>query len=112
MPGVTDGLLPGGGILVNSSLDADTLSTQTGIEVLTLPADSLSQEYLGRPVPNTALLAAFITLTELLPVDALLKALAHRFSGNLLQNNTRLVRDVVQKMPAGQWKEIANAPSA
>lgn len=112
VPGVTDGLLTGGGILVNSSLDADTLSQQTGIELLTLPADSLSHEYLGNPVPNTALLAAFLSLTELLPVDALLKALAHRFSGKLLENNSRLVRDVANMMPMGQWKEIANASGA
>lgn len=112
VPGVTDGLLSGGGILVNSSLDADTLSQQTGIELLTLPADSLSQDYLGHPVPNTALLAAFLSLTELLPVDALLKALAHRFTGNLLENNSRLVRDVANMMPMGQWKEIANASGA
>lgn len=112
VPGVTDGLLAGGGILVNSSLDSETLSQQTGIQLLTLPADSLSQDYLGHPVPNTALLAAFLSLTELLPVDALLKALAHRFKGKLLENNSRLVSDVVNMMPMGQWKEIANAPGA
>ena len=112
VPGVTDGLLPGGGILVNSGLDSATLSQQSGIDLLTLPADKLSQDYLGNPVPNTALLAAFLSLTELLPVDALLKALAHRFTGNMLENNSRLVRDVVSMMPSGQWKEIANASGA
>lgn len=110
VPGVTDGLVPGGGILVNSSLDSETLSEQAGFNLITFPADSLSQQYLGHPLPNTALLAAFITLTELLPLEALIKALAHRFSGSLLDNNYRLIRDVVKMVPGSQWKDIAYAP--
>ena len=112
VPGVTEGLLTGGGILVNSNLDSETLSQQTGINLITLPADSLSQKYLKRPVPNTALLAAFLSLTELLPLEALVKALSHRFAGSLLEDNIRLVRNVAQMIPAGQWKEIGNAASA
>ncbi len=112
VPGVTEGLLTGGGILVNSNLDSETLSQQTGINLITLPADSLSQKYLKRPVPNTALLAAFLSLTELLPLEALVKALSHRFAGSLLEDNIRLVRNVAQMIPAGQWKEIGNAAGA
>jgi pyruvate ferredoxin oxidoreductase gamma subunit len=71
VPGVLDGLRPGGGILVNTSLDAATLGEQLGHEVVTLPATQLEKTHLGRPVPNTALLAAFLALTEMLPMTAL-----------------------------------------
>lgn len=109
VPGIIDGLLPGGGILVNSNLDSKTLSEQTGMEPFSLPATYMAQEYLGRPLPNTALLAAFLSLTGLLPIEALLKAMTQRFSGTLLENNLRLVREVARITPAGQWKGLANA---
>lgn len=108
-PGVTDGLVAGGGILVNSGLDSDSLSEQSGFNLTTFPADRISQEYLGHPLPNTALLAAFLALTQLLPIDALLKALNYKFTGTLLENNTRLIKDIFNMVPSAKWMDIANA---
>ena len=68
-------------------------------------------EYLGKPVPNTALLAALVTLTEIVPLRALEKALALRFSGETLERNVRLVRKAAQIVPAGLWKETVDARS-
>jgi pyruvate ferredoxin oxidoreductase gamma subunit len=110
VPGVLDGLRTGGGILVNSTIDSDTLSARIGQPLVTLPADSLSSEYLGKPLPNTALLAAFLSLTGILPMESLVKALAHRFSGSLLENNVRLIQDIAHRVPADLWKESAHAP--
>jgi pyruvate ferredoxin oxidoreductase gamma subunit len=112
VPGVTDGLLPGGGILVNSSLDSQELGAQTGLDLVTLPAGSLAKEYLGRPVPNTALLAAFLALTELLPQEALITAIAHRFHGEILDRNIALIQHAAGLVPQGLWKETAHAASA
>lgn len=112
VPGVLDGIAPGGGVLVNSTLGDDALSTQLGRPVVALPATSLAMEYLKRPVPNTALLAAFLALTELLPVSALVHALGHKFTGDILEKNTRLVEAVAQRVAAGAWKEAAHASGA
>jgi pyruvate ferredoxin oxidoreductase gamma subunit len=112
VPGVMDGLLPGGGILVNSSLNSEALSAQTGHELITLSASALANEYLGRPVPNTALLAAFLVLTDLMPVEALTKALAHRFKGDILERNITLIHKAAGMVPQGLWKETTHATSA
>jgi pyruvate ferredoxin oxidoreductase gamma subunit len=112
VPGVLDGLRPGGGILVNTSLDAAVVSEQLGCAVVTLSATRLANTHLGRPVPNTALLSAFLTLTQILPMDALTKALGQKFRGDILERNLRLIEAASQQMPAGLWKEIAHAPGA
>lgn len=112
VPGVLDGLRPGGGVLVNTSIDADTISAQLGHAVMTLPATQLAKTHLGKPVPNTALLSAFLTLTQILPMDSLIKALEQKFKGDILERNLRLIETAAQLMPAGLWKEMAHAPSA
>jgi len=111
-PGVLDGLRPGGGILVNTSLDAATLSEQLGHAVVTLPATQLAMAQLGKPVPNTALLSAFLTLTQMLPMTSLTKALGQKFKGDILERNLSLIETASQQVPAGRWKEMAHASGA
>lgn len=110
--GVLDGLCAGGGILVNSNKPSATLSAEHGREMLGLPAAALASEVLGRPVPNTALLAAFLSLTDLLPQEALVKALAERFTGKVLQKNTELIERAAAMVTPGLWKEAPHAASA
>lgn len=112
VPGVLDGLRPGGGILVNTSHDASSVGEQLGRAVVTLPATQLAKTHLGRPVPNTALLSAFLTLTQILPMDALTRALQQKFRGDILERNLRLIEAASQQVTAGQWKERAHAAGA
>lgn len=112
VPGVLEGLQPGGGILVNTSLDAATLGEQVGRAVVVLPATQLAKTYLGKPVPNTALLSAFLALTQMLPMEALARALGQKFKGEILERNLRLIEAAAQQVPAGLWKETAHAPGA
>ena len=112
VPGVTDGLRPGGGILINSSRGSDEVSDQLSGNVIALSASALAKQLLGRPVPNTALLAGFLALTGLLPLDSLIKALGHRFKGEVLERNTRLIHEAAAQVPAGRWKEGFHAASA
>lgn len=112
VPGVTDGLVAGGGILVNSAGSSEALSAQLGRNAVAMNAGALAREYIGRPVPNTALLAGFLALTELLPLEALTKALAARFKGEVLERNTQLVEAAAAQVPAAQWREVGDATSA
>jgi pyruvate ferredoxin oxidoreductase gamma subunit len=114
IPGVTDGLLPGGKILVNSSLSSTELSKKLGKTAIALPATALAKHFLGRPVPNTALLAAFFSLTEILSQESLSQVLKKRFKDRVLKNNLNLIQEAAQKVPAGLWKEseVSYAPSA
>jgi pyruvate ferredoxin oxidoreductase gamma subunit len=106
-PGTIEGLVKGGGILVNSIKPQAGLAI--GANLVAIPASRLATEILGRPIPNTALLAAFLTLTELLPLEALDKAMALRFRAETLERNLRLVREAAASVAAGAWKEIAHA---
>lgn len=113
VPGVLDGILPGGGILINSSRPAESFGAREDLELVTLPATGLAKEYLGRPVPNTALLAGFLSLTELFPTDALIKVLGAKFRGEVLDKNAELIREAAKRVPAAHWKkETAHAQSA
>lgn len=112
VPGVLDGLAPGGRVLINSSRDSEVISQEFGVPMTALPATRLAQEHLGRPVPNTALLAAFLTLTDALPVEALIKALGDRFTGKVLEKNTNLINAAAAQVAVGSWKEQLHAASA
>ena len=100
------------GVLINSNQPSAELSNHLGQEVVALPATGLATEVLGRPVPNTALLAAFLTLTGLLPHKALVKALSARFKGDVLERNARLVEQAASRVPADIWKEVHYAARA
>lgn len=107
VPDIATGLKPHGAILVNSRRQLPW--AVSGQSIYTLPATQLALKYLGRPVPNTALLAAFIQLTQLLPLSALEGALTHRFEGKLLEANRQLVASVANMIPPGRWEGAKNA---
>ncbi len=110
--GLTAGLKPGGGILINSQLSPEEAKEQYGQEMITLPATQMAVDLVGRPMPNVALLAAFLSLTDLLPQKALAKALGGRFKGDVLERNLKLAKLAASQVPAGLWKEKAYAASA
>ena len=90
------GLNPGCGVLVNSARKPSTLGVRTRVH--TIPATQFALDHLGRPIPNTALLAAFLALTDLLPLEALLAALAAAFDGDVLEANRRTVGAVAEDL--------------
>lgn len=100
VPGVLDGLRPGGGLLINAPRDP---GGDLPARRYTVAATQLATEYLGRPVPNTALLAVFLTLTGLLPLDALRRAVAERFHGDVREANVRLIEAAAATAPSGAW---------
>ncbi|MGO9057066.1 MAG: 2-oxoacid:acceptor oxidoreductase family protein [Candidatus Binataceae bacterium] len=108
-PGTTEGLRPQGAILVNWSGPAESISGSSGQMVMTIPAARMANDFLGKPVPNTVLLAALITLTGLIPLTALERALALRFHGEMLERNVRLVREAANAVPADLWRDVISA---
>jgi pyruvate ferredoxin oxidoreductase gamma subunit len=110
--GVTAGLKAEGCILVNSGRTSEELSQRLGRSAVALNGTALANEYLGRPMPNTALLAAFLSLTEVLPMEAMAKAMSERFKGEVLNKNLRLVEEAAKRVPAGLWKGALHAAAA
>jgi pyruvate ferredoxin oxidoreductase gamma subunit len=107
--GVTAGLKTGGGMLVNSKRRADDIAAEFGCRVACVPATQLAVEVIGKPIPNTALLAALLALTGVMPQEALAAALKGRFSGDVLNKNLALVARAAGAVTAGMWKEATDA---
>lgn len=107
--GITAGLRPGGGMVVNTRRSSDELSERFGCRALSLRATEMAVAAIGRPIPNTALLAALLSATGLFPITSLTAALCDRFSGETLDQNLRLVDQVATTVTPDIWKEVAHA---
>ena len=111
--GVLDGIVAQGSVLVNSTVNSDELSQRFGLDIISIPATSLAKQILGRPVPNTALLAAFLGLTGMLTQESLAKVLQKRFKGATLEKNLKLIEAAIDMVPLNHWnKEIAHVATA
>lgn len=105
VPGVLDGLQSGGGVLVNAGQSLPKIDTGTPHDLISFNATGLAQRILGRPVPNTALLAAFLSLTGLLPQNSLSAVIKQRFKGQILEKNLELIGEAVTQVPQGIWSQ-------
>ncbi|MBF4767195.1 2-oxoacid:acceptor oxidoreductase family protein [Nocardioides agariphilus] len=111
-PVVMAGLPEDGTVVVNTNRDLADL-VHGGLVVgpaqrwVTIPANDLSRQLLGRPVPNTALVGAVAGMTDLLSPEAVATAIRRRFAGlgeEIAEANVRLAeqaRDLVMTTTAG-----------
>jgi pyruvate ferredoxin oxidoreductase gamma subunit len=72
---VTSGLKPGGILLVNTSLTPGEIKKQTGFggRVCTVDASKISEETIGRRIPNTPMLGALAKVTGALDFEAMVE---------------------------------------
>lgn len=108
-PEITQGLKPGGGIVANSTLDGSAIASRFGCRAISVPATEIAMEAIGRPIPNTALLAAFLHATGLFPMTSLEASLRDRFAGDILDQNLQQIEKVTAIVEGGVWKEMENA---
>lgn len=106
-PAFSDELKPGGVALVNSPEPcADP-------RVVTLDADGISQQILGRAIPNTALLAALSTMLDGLDRDKVVSAIRSSMPARLHEKNIAVVDEVVARLGEAAAQEGATgAPDA
>jgi pyruvate ferredoxin oxidoreductase gamma subunit len=88
---VFSGLSPAGYVLINSTKSLTELGLKQSdiqkIRSMTVPATQLAMEHLGRPVPNAVLLGAFASLTNVISLESVNKAITARFSSKLAAGN-------------------------
>ena len=92
---VTTGLKEGGTIIWNTSLDPEEAAEQLKAKlpkIGVVDATSIALETLGRPIPNTTVLGAFVKTTGLLKMDSIEKAIRRRFSGEIAEKNVTASR--------------------
>ncbi len=90
---VTSGLKDEGKIIVNSRKSPDQLKSEFGYKwsVATVDATKIAREVIGLPIPNTAMIGAFLKVTEAVKVDPLVKELQERF-GKRADGNIQAVK--------------------
>jgi pyruvate ferredoxin oxidoreductase gamma subunit len=88
-----EGLAEHGYILVNSNHSLAALGLDTFLadhpeeQIRVIPATDIALKYVGRPVPNAALLGGFAALTGLIRMESLQTAIRARFSAKIAGQN-------------------------
>ncbi|MFX1384940.1 MAG: 2-oxoacid:acceptor oxidoreductase family protein [Promethearchaeota archaeon] len=92
---VTAGMVPGGWLIVNTTLDQISLQTIVGrkdINVATIDALNIAMEILGRNITNTIILGALIRVIPIFSIDALADAIMERFKGEVAGKNVAAIK--------------------
>lgn len=106
---ITSGLNAGGSMLVNSTKPSEEIAKEFDCRAFSIDATQLALDVLGKPIPNTALLAAFLGLTGIFPIAALNSAVSKRFKGAILEKNLELIEHTNNNVPLNIWKEPNDA---
>jgi pyruvate ferredoxin oxidoreductase gamma subunit len=84
------GLRPGGAVLINTSKGIDGLGLdELDALVLTVPATDFAREYVGRPLPNAALLGGFAALCGVVSLESVTTAIRARFPRAVAAGNVK-----------------------
>jgi pyruvate ferredoxin oxidoreductase gamma subunit len=101
-----DGLGPDGYVLINSSRSFEELGLGEFVEgfrrerLQTVPATEMARRFLGRPLPNAALLGGFAALTGLLQLDSVTAAIRERFPGLMGDRNAAAAEECFKDVEA------------
>ena len=105
------GLRRGGYVLLNSTrsfgeLGLDEFAARHDSDRLrTLPAANLAMAHLGRPLPGAPMLGGLAALTGVVGLDAVLAAIAERFTGKVAAGNAVAARAAFEFVAAEQATE-------
>lgn len=89
-------LKPGGKVLVNTAKRAGF----TDERLIAFNANALSKTYLGREIPNTALLGALVSLMDEVTIEQILEAVEHAMAVRLVAKNQQVVHAAHEAMRA------------
>ena len=96
---VTDGLKPGGTLVVNSKEPVKDLASRFHFEgsLWAVDATHIARELLGRPITNTTMLGALLRATGIVDIDSVSEPLRHRF-GLIAAKNEKALREAYDKV--------------
>jgi len=104
---VTAGLKKDGGIIINSSKSPEELKSKLGGyegKVYTIDAGVISEQTIGRNIPNTPMLGAVVKVSGVIPEDKLLQdmeaSMKHKFANKLhvIEGNMNALRRSLQEV--------------
>ena len=104
---VTEGLKPGGIVLVNSTEEPAVLREKLGVaggKVYTVDASKISMEEIGRPIPNTPMMGALMKVMPILKLETVLADVEKKFKSKgdkIVQDNFRAIRRAFEEVKEG-----------
>ncbi len=102
-----DGLASDGYVLINSPkpfLELDLGAARGALadkHCGTLPATKLALEFVGRPIPNAALLGGFAAMTGILKLESVAEAIMTKFPRAIGEKNVSAARAAYQLVKEG-----------
>lgn len=105
--GTTDGVgTRGGYVLINAV--RPIAQPEPSVNTVTIPATDLAQRFIGRPVPNAALLGGFAALTGRVRLASVLQAIRERFPEKVAAGNIAAAEAAYALVKAAR-EEMAHA---
>jgi pyruvate ferredoxin oxidoreductase gamma subunit len=96
---VVAGLKPDGLAVINTSKKPSELGLKTKAKVVTIPAARIAKQIMGRADRvNTALIGAFIAVTDELSLESLERAINSRFSGKAAESNWKALLEAYNEV--------------
>jgi len=104
---VTAGLKKDGGIIINSAKSPEELKAKLGGyegKVYTIDAGVISEQEIGRNIPNTPMLGAVVKVSGVIPEDKLLQdmeaSMKHKFANKLhvIEGNMKALKRSLQEV--------------
>ncbi len=93
---IFNGLQPGSLVLINSREVPGQLKTRgNGFNIYSFPATEVALKVFQKPLVNTAMIGAFAVLSGDLNLEALKKAIAHKFPGETGRKNIEAMEAAV-----------------
>ena len=96
---VFDGLDQGGYVLINTGRPLEELGIAEFLgklpagHVRAFPATEIAVKHIGRPAPNTVLLAGLCAVTGMLKLSSVESAIGHKFKGKVAESNIAAARE-------------------
>jgi pyruvate ferredoxin oxidoreductase gamma subunit len=104
---VTQGIKPGGAVIVNAAGSGDRIRTMLGGfagDIYSIDASAISQKFLGMNLPNTPLLAAAVKVAGLMDENSFFEnmrlSFAHKFASKpeVIEGNIKAIQ--------AAWQEV------
>jgi pyruvate ferredoxin oxidoreductase gamma subunit len=90
---VTDGLKPGGKLIVNTAKSPDEIRKDLNFNgtVATVDGTGIARKEMGVPIANTTMIGALLKVTGVMELDAMKESVEHRF-GRIAQKNLNAMK--------------------
>jgi pyruvate ferredoxin oxidoreductase, gamma subunit (EC 1.2.7.1) len=85
------GTVKSGGTLIINTNHPEKYGNPNQIDIVTLDATSLALDILGRPVTNTAMLGALISVSHIISLEAASKGIHMMLPQNIVDKNVKLL---------------------